>query len=487
MQQLNVNKYAFYRNKFPIEAIITYDGSEDIITTFKILRDDNIVYSQQINFNEERNSKVLNFALPANQIGLFSYKAVIEPIESEKNISNNFRNFAIEVVNEKSNIAIVSDFLHPDLGALKASIESNEQRSVSILGIDDFISKISDYQMVIIYQPNFKFKPVFQAIKEIPINKFVITGTKTDWNFINSENLGYEHDINNQYENYQAVLNNNYSEFLIPDLDFNSFPPLKGNFGNINFSVSNNIILFKQIGNISTDKMLLSTFEQNTKREALLLGENIWQWRAQSYLNNESFNLFDEFINKIVQYLASNNKRQRLNIDFDSFYNGGSDIIISAQYFNKTFEFDNRESIEIRVEDMASGEVKTFPFILKNNYYEVDLSSLAAADYNFTVSTKNSNISRTGKFKIIAYNIEEQFLNANEDKLAAIASNSNGQLYFPDKIENLINNLINDTRYAKIEKSTKNTVPLIDWKYLLALIVLSLTIEWFIRKYNGLI
>jgi len=30
-------------------------------------------------------------------------------------------------------------------------------------------------------------------------------------------------------------------------------------------------------------------------------------------------------------------------------------------------------------------------------------------------------------------------------------------------------------------------VPLIGWKYLLALLVLSLSIEWFLRKYKGLI
>jgi hypothetical protein len=30
-------------------------------------------------------------------------------------------------------------------------------------------------------------------------------------------------------------------------------------------------------------------------------------------------------------------------------------------------------------------------------------------------------------------------------------------------------------------------VPLIDWKYLLAIIALALAAEWFIRKYNGLI
>ena len=44
-----------------------------------------------------------------------------------------------------------------------------------------------------------------------------------------------------------------------------------------------------------------------------------------------------------------------------------------------------------------------------------------------------------------------------------------------------------DNRYQTIQKSNKNTVPLIDFKILLLVIVLSLAIEWFLRKYNGLI
>ncbi|MFT5679087.1 MAG: hypothetical protein ACI9FY_001636, partial [Patiriisocius sp.] len=47
--------------------------------------------------------------------------------------------------------------------------------------------------------------------------------------------------------------------------------------------------------------------------------------------------------------------------------------------------------------------------------------------------------------------------------------------------------LVSDARFATIQKSEQKTVPLIDWKYLLGLIALTLALEWFIRKYNGLI
>lgn len=60
---------------------------------------------------------------------------------------------------------------------------------------------------------------------------------------------------------------------------------------------------------ISKNEPLLATLETNSRREAVLFGENIWQWRAQSFLNETSFNPFDDFIGKLTQYLASNQQK----------------------------------------------------------------------------------------------------------------------------------------------------------------------------------
>ena len=96
-------------------------------------------------------------------------------------------------------------------------------------------------------------------------------------------------------------------------------------------------------------------------------------------------------------------------------------------------------------------------------------------------------VSASGNFQVLEYNVEQQFLNADIDKLKLLASNSKGKAYFSSELSKLVESLLTDNRYATIQKSTKNIVPLIDWKYLLGLITLSLFVEWFIRKYNGLI
>ena len=487
IQQLNINKYAYLKNKFPIEAILVYNGNSTISSKFIVKNGNATVYSKALTFSKNNNSKVINLTLPANRVGVNNYKAILVPLESEKNTINNTKNFAVEVINQKTKIAIVSDFSHPDLGVLKKSIESNEQRSVFILNSKNIINQINDFQLVILYQPNSKFNTVFSQLELQNKNKFVIVGTKTSLSFLNKVSENYSHAITNQTENYLAELNSNYSPFVIDDLDFESFPPLLSNYGEVNFNIPFQSILNKTVSGVSTNQTLLATFETNGRREAVLFGENLWQWRGRSYLNEKSFNAFDEFIGKLIQYLASKKQKSRLKLDYESFYNGSGNITINAAFFDKNYIFDTRETLNITVTNKVSEERKTFPLILKNNNYQVDLSSLPPSEYSFTVRTLKENISKTGSFQILEYNVEQQFLNANVTKLQQLATNSLGSSYFIDNTRGLVNDLLNDNRYVPIQKSSKNILPLIDWKYLLAIIALSLSLEWFLRKYNGLI
>ena len=487
IQQLNVNRYAYLKNKFPVEVIATYNGNTTVNTQLRISVGNSTVFTRPLTFSKAQTSQIINFTLPANRVGVTSFRAQVVPLENEKNTINNVKNFAVEVIDQKTNVAIVSDMLHPDLGALKKSIESNEQRKADIISTIEFLNTSADYQLVIVYQPTNNFRALFREIEKLKLNKIVIAGTKTNWSLLNQLQSNYKQELTNQPEEYQPSLNQNYGTFIVDDLNFGEFPPLKGAFGETSFTVPFETILYKTINGNQIDEPLFATFEINDKREALILGEGLWRWRAQSYLNENSFNTFDNFIGKLVQYLSTNKRKTRLNVNYESFYNGNDNVRITAQFFNKNYEFEDNANLNITLKNKDTDKVTSFPFVLKNTSYEVDLSGLEAGNYSFTVKVNNENISKSCDLKILDYNVEQQFLNANVTKLQSLASHTEGTSYFIDNTSTLANDLLNDSRFATIQKSTKKVVPLIDWKYLLALIALSLAAEWFIRKYNGLI
>ncbi|WP_375235393.1 VWA domain-containing protein [Winogradskyella sp.] len=485
--QVNVNRYAYLKNKFPVEIITNYSGIEPTTGSLNIRLGNSIVFAKKIEFNANKTSEIVKANLNASNIGIKNYKVEIAPLENEKNKVNNYKNFAIEIIDQKTNIALVTENLHPDLGVLKKAIESNEQRSVSILKPKEFISQSIDFNLVILFSPNNRFNSVYKRILNQKLNTFTIAGSSTDWNFVNDSQSLFKQEVTNQSEDYQPELNPNFGVFIVDNITFIDYPPLESDFGNTTFLVPQETILYKTINGINTEESLLSTFEINNQKHALLNGEGIWRWRAQCYLNTDSFEGFDNFIGKFVQYLSSNKKRQRLSLDYKSFYNQNENIIVNAQFFNKNYEFDTNSNLQITYVNEETNVSKTLPLLLNNTSYRIDLSGIEPGDYNFSIKSNDEPISSSGNFTILAYNVEQQFLNADVTKLQSVATSTNAKSYFIDEYNTIISELVSDERYATIQKSKRNRIPIIDWKYLLSLIALALSLEWCIRKYNGLI
>ncbi|SRX55851.1 vWA domain-containing protein [Aequorivita sp. CIP111184] len=487
IEQLNTNRYAFLKNQFPIEVILNYSGTNPVNSEFIVTQGAAIVYRSNISFSENENSKTLNFTLPANSVGLQKYNTQILPLADEKNKKNNNKQFAVEVIDQATNVLVVSKITHPDLGALKKAITKNERRTVTFKKPTEAVNILNDFQLVILYQPDRSFASIFSEIEKSNKNTWVISGLQTDWYFLNGAQDNFKKEASNQSDDVQAVLNTNYGTFAVEDIGFDNFPPLHTDFGALTISVPNEVMLEQTVSGIANGNPLLATMEINAKRDAIWDGEGFWRWRARSFVETESFQSFDDFIGNLVQYLASNKRRTRLEVSSETFYYNNSPIKISAQYFDKNYIFDNRASLNITVKNKETEKQTVFPMLLRNNYFEVDLNSIPAGEYNYTVSVLNEAVSSSGNFTMLDFNVEQQFLNADVAKLRRVAQNTNGIAYFSTQSDSLINALVSNTNYKNIERSEQKVVPLIDWKYLLALIVLALAAEWFIRKYNGLI
>jgi len=480
--QLNVNRYAYINNKFPVELFTNYTGSGDVQSNLIVRTNGRTVYKETLTFSASIPSRVVNFLLPAESVGVRQYEVLLEPISNEKNIKNNAKNFAIEVIDQKTNVAIVSTLRHPDIGTLRKSIEKNRLRAVTILTPQESLGKLDEYDVAILYQPNQDFDKVFDELNDLDKNRIIITGTKTNWRFLNTMQNTVQQEITGQVEEVQGTLNTSFSTFGIDGVNFEDYPPLKTAFGDLNISGSHDIA-----GTIETESPLLITTEENSNRTVWLFGEGVWRWRAQNYIDKRDFETFDKFVDNLIQYTASKRRKSRFNVDFESFYYGTDGVQITAQYFDKNYVFDNRAVINLKTTNQETQEVYNAPFLLKRNSYTVDLSNLEAGTYDFIASVEGQGLVRSGTFIIVPFEIEQQFLNANVNDLKTIASSTDG-LFIPiDDVPNLIDVLINDNRYKPIEKSKENIVPLIDWKWLLGLLVLLLALEWFIRKYNGLI
>jgi hypothetical protein len=485
ISKLNINKHTYINNKLPVELFINYTGNKSVSKKLAVFDKNTQVYSKILNFSATENVQEISFYLTATSPGTHYFTATIEPLENEKNTINNTKNFSINVIEEVAEILILTSVIHPDLGMFKKSIESNKQRSVTISTVKDFKGSLSDYQLVMLYQPNNLFNAIFATISEKKLNYFIISGLATEWDFLNNIQADFQKNALLQSEEYHPFFNLNYASFVSEDIGFTRFAPLEDYFGEINFSIPVNTLLFQKIGTIETEQPLLVTFQKVNQKGAVLFGENSWRWRMNSFSENKTFELFDAFISNLIQYLSSDLKNNRLNVDVNPLFYANETIKISASYLDENYNFDNRAKLWITVTNKATNFIKKIPFAVLNNNFYVELTNIPAGEYEYSVTVENQNTKNSGSFKIVPFEVEQQFTNSNYNKLAMLSSNTNGAVYFNNSSEKLISDLKSDTRFKSIQKNKTLKTPLINFKWLLGFILLTLTIEWFLRKYFG--
>jgi hypothetical protein len=319
------------------------------------------------------------------------------------------------------------------------------------------------------------------------INTWIATGNNTDYNVLNQQQNQMTFRVSTQKEDYLASFNSDFNLFATDNIGFENFPPLENAYGTIKANDNVSVLLNSRIRTLDTNAPMLAFSDQQGARTAFLIGENIWKWRAQSYIEHKSFDKFDVFIDKIIQFLASNDSKKSLIVNHERFYNSGDALEITAQYFNKNYELDEKARLTITVTNSQTKQVKRYDLLRASNSFKVNLDGLAAGNYTFTVKELNSNSSYSAGFEILDFDIEKQFVNPDLVRLRQLASQTQGAVFVPNQVDNLIKTLLENNDYKSVQKEIVTKTPIIDWIWLLILIALALATEWFVRKYNGLL
>ncbi len=484
ISQLNVNRYSYLDNEYPVEIFVNYTGKGKVDSKFTISNGSKTLYQERLSFDNSNKSVIVTAQLQSDQVGLQRLTAQILPINEERNIQNNKRNFAVEVIDQKSRVLIISNITHPDIAALKNAISSNRQRSVDVHKPTDSYD-VNDYNLVILYGMDPAFAKANSTIASLQKNTWQILGPTPNLPYLNATIDAYQIEVYKQTDEVQPVINDSYPNFNLDSFNYDDYPPVTAPFGQIKVNAPSQTLFYKQIGAVVTRQPLWFTYEQGGSKHAVFAASGLWRWRSQSYLDTKEFKNFDDLINSQVQLLASNERRDRLEIRAEAFYYENDKISINAQLLNDNYELVDNGVLNIKVINEEEKTSLERPFILNGFTYNVDLSGLPAGDYSYEVAVKGDNIKRIGTFTILDFDIEQQFVSSNYQGLSSIATND--KVYLRKDLNQLKTTLLEDPLLQDLERSEIVFQSLIDWKILLFVIALLLALEWLLRKYNGLI
>ena len=387
---VNANAFVSLGNTFEIEVFVNFSGTAPVSSKLVIEREGVRIAERMLRFSDVGSQQV-SFEIEAEEIGRQLYKASIQTIQGEREVLDNQKVFEIEVIDEKTEVAVVYSFPHPDLGMIKQSLETQENKKVNLIPVSEWSEETGDYPVYVIYQPDSRFEELFSYLRRSEKNYFLITGASSDWDFLKKAVPQFEKQSSSLTEEFFPVYAEDFQSFYTEDIGFSEFPSLTFNMGQVEFKVPHSAILRQSVNGIQTGQPLLTTFEAEGGRRVVLFGENIWKWRLYSYQRDGDFQRFDRFLNALFQYLYLSRKSLELELFYEKSTFDDQEISIKTRKYDSNLNLDLGSQLELRIDQ----DDKTYPMFVNKSFYEVRLSDVEPGVHDFRVTDVSSGSSQS--------------------------------------------------------------------------------------------
>ncbi len=493
IRNINYNRFAYSGNQYPVEVSLSAYQAKGKTANIRLESTDGQLKTQSFTIDANDWRKSITFYLEAKKAGIQRVNIQLNNIGEEASLQNNQQTIFIEVLDGKQKILLLANAPHPDLNALKQSLDVNKNYETEILVGENTPKNASDYDVIVLHNlpsSDFPLRDFIAKNSHKPL--WFITGTATNIALLNQTQNIFQIQNSTSPQDFYPHFNKDFYHFSVSEAlaaFLRNQAPLTGSLGKINTGGAIQHLLTQKVGDTYSPQPLLSFIQKNNINYAVLAGEGIWRWRLENYKRNEDFNAFDELIGKTVQFLSvKEDKRKFRAYPAKSRFTEDENIILNAELYNNAYE--PIENAEISIE-LKNNEAKNFSYLFskKEKFYELNAGLLPSGEYHFVAKTTVGSEKHESKGSFLIEKLHAEYANtrANHQLLYNLSALSGGKMFYPSEIGKLPHELINNEKITTVIYTDDSYEDLINMKWIFAILMLLLSAEWFIRKRNGLL
>ncbi len=487
------NPVVFANNRFPVEIEIRRTTTIASNVKVEIEYKGKPVAHQNIDFqSDEERAKVI-FQIEATSPGVHQYEVVLTTNSDERNLENNKTHFAIDVVESETHILLLYNAPSPDIGLLRQSISKSKAYKLDIQHTASFNGDFKPYSVVIfMHLPSGDFgadRFVADAVKQ-NCSIWFFVGSQTNLTMLNQLNLGWQFSRSGKkLDLVYPTSNQTFSYFSIPPIFASimaQLPPLYTQFGRWSVSTPSEIALLQQIGTVETSNPLLLTSMTGNRRVALLTGEGIWRWGMYMTRTFGNPSGVYDLIHQTIQFLSVKPLASPFKLQVKPIWSKNANIFVDAFVYNFNYQLVNDKSVEIIIES-SEGKKTSLNMRPHEQSYRTFLGALPVGVYSATGIYKTDSLTYTDKktFAVTDLNIEKLASGPDFPLMRSITGNESNNLIFNTEIEGFSQHVLASTDAETRYSSTRTVADIIVFTFILFLIVICTTFEWFLRKYHG--
>jgi hypothetical protein len=495
---VDFNPLAYLNEKSNISIQVLADqaaGKSLTLTLYEMKGNGSSVKLQSKNIlpNSASYSENHSFAIKMTQEGIHHYRMFATCVSGEKNCDNNYKDFFIEVVNGKKKIVIFADVPHPDISAIKSALEKNEAFDVKVQMLQESQPVLDEIDLAVLYQIPSQYANRIDFIKKLNekgISILYFLGSGSNYNMFNQvQSLYNTSPQGNLRQDILPQLNKDFSFFKLTEnvqANYVKFPPMQSMYLNINPVKQSEILMYQKIGNVTTNKPLISMGFMDNQSVGIVFAENIWKWKMMDFKNFKSFEHFEEIVVKTANFLAVKKDKKKFKVHFDkTFYTEKEDINADAAVYNASYELINTSDVFMEI--YGNNKYQSKGTFLKNgDKYSLNLGNLPSGNYEYQAYTILNGVKMVdkGNFAVTTFQLEKAYKKANYEDMNKFAQNHNGELVLLKDWKKLID-IFKKKESKDLLISESKTITFIDSWILMSIILLLLSLEWIFRKYFG--
>jgi hypothetical protein len=263
-------------------------------------------------------------------------------------------------------------------------------------------------------------------------------------------------------------------------------PPLNSPLGEYQVSNSAKILLYQRIGSVETSRPLLLFNETLEGRSGVIVGDGIWKWRLYDYARNGNHNSFNELLNKTVQFLSLKDQKQKFRIYHKSNFLENEPVEFDGEVYNDSYELISDPDVSMTIQDENG---KQFPFVFNKsgNAYHLNAGSFPPGNYTYVakVAEGGQYPPENGQFSVTALDLEALNTIADHHLLYQLAAENGGKMFSGNELDQLADFLKSMDEIKPVTYTQKSYEDLINKWWVFGLVLLLLSLEWFLRKRSG--
>lgn len=489
IESLQCNEEAFLGNSFSIEVSVKSQRLKSQPLKIQLTAGSETKEVLWVP-SSEQDWKRIAFEIKPKATGALPLRIVVSGGKGDQNNANNERVKYVTVVDERKTVALLYAAPHPDVAALKTSLELGGQFKTQSLPQNRMAT---DADVYILHGWKFQAQQELKKVAE-----WVMAG-KALWIFsTDGQNLGGlgkvvglagEMTSPRNWQEVQPHWNGKEGDWGLNDKEsarWMGYPPVYSPVSKPVLPGDGEVLLYQRWGGVNTQLPLMIHWQQESAAMAHFFGEGIWRWRIQEKSQHGDALAFDAWVRRAVGLLASSSAvKKPIEIQLSgSTFDLRDRVIARVLCRDRSGMVDETMERQLNLLD-ENGNVRRVNLSKSGRGWEASLLGLKHGQYRLQAQSGGGKYRTETSFTIVDQPTELLNTQANHNVLKRLANQTGGAfltLNAADSLPMVLSKTILAKPVMKSQTQNKHWWDLWGW---MVLVVVFFGVEWSIRRYLG--